>query len=241
MKTLNLSLLLFLGMILVSCQSDSARPYTPPTSDEINSEAEPAGNVSSQESLDIPSQGIKKSYSNTNRMIWQKPEMIQNLLGDLSGKTVADIGAGDGFFAKRLAQYAEKVIAIDVDPNFLAELDSSVVMEVPEQFQSRIETRLATYTDPKLSPGEADIVLIVNTYVFLPNRVEYMRNIWQDLPDEGRVMIIDFKKKRMPVGHVNNIKVPLFEVEDELLKAGFSQVQTNDTALDYQYIVIAGK
>lgn len=241
MKTQNLSLLIFLGLILVSCQSDSARPYTPPTSQDRGTGVESAGNVSSQESLDIPSQGIKKSYSNTNRMIWQKPEIIQNLLGDLSEKTVADIGAGDGFFAKRLAQYAKKVIAIDVDPNFLAELDSSKVMEVPEQFQDRIETRLATYTDPKLAPDEADIVLIVNTYVFLPNRVEYMRNIWQDLPDEGRVMIIDFKKKRMPVGHVNSIKVPLFQVESELLEAGFSRVTSNDTALDYQYIVIAEK
>lgn len=237
MKKSTLLAAICLSLTLYTCQSDSARPYTPP--------AEPAteqpATMEANETLDIPSQGIKKSYTNTNRMIWQKPEIIQNLLGDLSDKTVADIGAGDGFFAKRLATYAGKVIAIDVDPSFLAQLDSSKVMEVPEQYQNRIETRLATYTDPKLATGEADVVLIVNTYVFLPNRVEYMRNIWQDLPEDGRLMIIDFKKKRMPVGHVNSIKVPLYQVESELLDAGFSRVTSNDTALDYQYIVIAEK
>lgn len=230
------------GLLLFStfsCISDSAKPYSPP--EKIQDEAPQSKPPSSNNSLDIPSQGIKKSYSNTNRMIWQKPEMIQNLLGDLSTKTVADIGAGDGFFAKRLAQYAKKVIAIDVDPNFLIELDSSKIMEVPEEFQSRIETRLASYTDPNLAPNEADIILIVNTYVFLPNRVAYMQNLWQELPENGRIMIIDFKKKRMPVGHINSIKVPLFQVENELLQAGFSQVTTNDTALDYQYILIATK
>ena len=230
------------GLLLFStfsCISDSAKPYSPP--EKTQDEAPQSKPPSSSNSLDIPSQGIKKSYSNTNRMIWQKPEMIQNLLGDLSTKTVADIGAGDGFFAKRLAQYAKKVIAIDVDPNFLIELDSSKIMEVPEEFQNRIETRLASYTDPNLAPNEADIILIVNTYVFLPNRVAYMQNLWQELPENGRKMIIDFKKKRMPVGHINSIKVPLFQVENELLQAGFSQVTTNDTALDYQYILIATK
>jgi len=237
MKKNTLFALIFLSLALTACQSDSARPYAPPAEPAVEETSAPETN----ETLDIPSQGIKKSYTNTNRMIWQKPEIIQNLLGDLSDKTVADIGAGDGFFAKRLATYAQKVIAIDVDPNFLAELDSSKVMEVPEQYQDRIETRLATYTDPKLAAGEADVVLIVNTYVFLPNRIEYMRNIWQDLPEGGRLMIIDFKKKRMPVGHVNSIKVPLYQVESELLEAGFSEVVSNDTALDYQYIVIAEK
>ena len=222
---------------LQACQSDSARPYEPPTAPEVVE----SDNSRAQETLDIPSEGIKKSYTNTNRMIWQRPEIIQNLLGDLSDKTVADIGSGDGFFSKRLAAFAEKVIAIDVDPNFLAKLDSSKVMEVPEQYQSRIETRLASYTDPKLENGEADVILIVNTYVFLPNRIQYMRNLWQILPEQGQLMIIDFKKKRMPVGHVNSIKVPLFQVENELSEAGFTNITTNDTTLDYQYIVIAEK
>lgn len=237
MKKNTLFAVMCLFLAFSACQSDSARPYTPPEKPATDEKT----TMKTNESLGIPSQGIKKSYTNTNRMIWQKPEIIQNLLGDLSDKTVADIGAGDGFFAKRLATYAGKVIAIDVDPSFLAQLDSSKVMEVPEQYQDRIETRLATYTDPKLAAGEADVVLIVNTYVFLPNRVEYMRNIRQKLPENGRVMIIDFKKKRMPVGHVSSIKVPLFQVESELLEAGFSQVNSNDTALDYQYIVIAEK
>ncbi|MCB0586439.1 MAG: methyltransferase [Phaeodactylibacter sp.] len=184
---------------------------------------------------------ILEDYDNTNRVVWQKPEVVIDLLGNLEGKTIADIGAGTGFFALRLAPKAKKVIAIDIDPRFTSYLDSLKAFELPEDVQERLETRLALPDDPKLAPGEADIVMIVNTFMYIKDQVAYLENLKRGISDGGLLLIIDFKKKRTPLGPPSQIRVPLFEVEDKLIKAGYREVMTNDTALDYQYIVTARK
>lgn len=185
--------------------------------------------------------GFAEDYLSTNRGIWQKPELVLNLLGDLEGKTVADIGAGTGFFSLRLAPKAEKVIAIDIDPRFVNFLDSLKIRELSPEMQSRLETRLAKPDDPLLGPEEADVVLIVNTYMYLKNRVDYLENLLKGISPGGILLIIDFKKKRTPVGPPSDVRIPLYQVEEDLYEAGYRNIQTNDTALDYQYIVIAEK
>ncbi len=218
-------------MFLFSCRQD------PGTSQSLPPDANDT--VSGETAVRRP--GIAEDYLNTNRVIWQKPDLVLELLGDLTGKTVADIGSGTGFFSLRLAPKAGKVIAVDIDTRFVNYLDSVKVLELAEPLQSRLETRLATPNDPKLRPGEADVVVIVNTYMYIKNRVDYLRNLKTGLSDNGQLLIIDFKKKRMPLGPPQDIRVPLFQAEDELYEAGYREILTNDTSLDYQYIITARK
>jgi SAM-dependent methyltransferase len=185
--------------------------------------------------------GITEDYNDTQRLIWQKPEVVIDLLGDLENQTVADIGAGTGFFSLRLAQKAKKVIAIDIDPRFIEYLDSAKVWELPEMYQDRLEARLARPKDPKLKANEADVAIIVNTYIYIPDRVNYVKNLMKGLSDNGKLLIVDFKKKRTPVGPPRSVRIPLYKVEEELYKAGYSSVKTFDTMLDYQYVLIAEK
>ena len=185
--------------------------------------------------------GFTEDYINTNRLIWQKPDMVIELLGDLSEKVVADIGAGTGFFAIRLAPVAKKVIAIDIDPRFIEYLDSVKVMELPENVQNQMETRLGLPGDPKLNSEEVDVAIIVNTFMWIKNKTQYLSILQQGIKPGGKLLIIDFKKKRTPIGPYTKDRIPLFEVEEQLYKAGFTNIETNDTALDYQYIVIAEK
>lgn len=189
----------------------------------------------------VSSPGMADDYRHTNRVVWQKPDLVIDMLGDLSEQVVADIGAGTGFFTVRLARKAKKVIAIDIDQRFIDHLDSVRLYELPEPYQSRMETRLADPDDPNLVQDEADIILIVNTYIYLRDRVEYLRHLREVLPEGGRVLLLDFKKKRTTIGPPNAIRIPLFQAEQEMYEAGFSSVETNDTALDYQYIILATK
>jgi SAM-dependent methyltransferase len=174
-------------------------------------------------------------------VIWQKPDLIINLLGDLQNKTVADIGAGTGFFAFRLVSKAKKVIAIDIDKRFVDYMDSLKILELPENLQAKLEPRLAEPNDPHLKPGEADVILIVNTFMYIRNRAEYLKNLQKGMAANGKLIIIDFKKKRTPIGPPNEMRLPIHEVEEALYTAGFRNIETNDTALDYQYFVIAQK
>ena len=185
--------------------------------------------------------GIAEDYENTNRVIWQKPEVVINLLGDITNQTIADIGAGTGFFALRLAPKAEKVIAIDIDERFINHIDSVKLLELPEASQDRLETRLATPNDPKLAANEADVIMIVNTFIYIRDKEAYLQTLYNSISEGGRLLIIDFKKKRTPLGPPSDIRLPLFEVENMLIEAGYKNVTTNDTVLDYQYVVTATK
>ena len=179
------------------------------------------------------------TYESKDRVFWQKPDLVIDLLGDISQKTVADIGAGSGYFARRLAYKAKHIIAIDIDEQFIQFMDSIKRVELPAEVQSRFETRLATTDNSKLKPEEADVVILVNTYIYIPDRVNYLAHLKAGMKKGGTLVIVDFKKKRMPVKTPpEELRMPLHEVEDEIEEAGFKWLASDDTSLDYQYIVI---
>lgn len=182
--------------------------------------------------------GFFETYETTNRGIWQKPDLILETLGDLSDKVVADIGAGTGYLTLRTVPKAKKVIAIDIDPRFVTYLDSVRMNGLAETYRDRLEPRLAQPNNPNLQPQEADVVTIVNTYMYIENRAEYLQTLRRGMADNARLLIIDFKKKNTPIGPPSEIRIPLYQVEKELKAAGFTNVKTNDAALDYQYIVM---
>jgi ubiquinone/menaquinone biosynthesis C-methylase UbiE len=177
-------------------------------------------------------------YESRDRLIWQKPDMIINRLGDLSNQTVADLGAGTGFFAFRIVQKAKKVLALDIDQRFITLMDSSK-QELSPELRAKFEARLVDVDDAKLKKGETNAVIIVNTYMYIQNRVDYMKKLRQGIAKGGKVLIVDYKEKNIPVGPPVSIKVPLSVVEKELKQAGFKQINSDDTSLDYQYIITA--
>lgn len=189
----------------------------------------------------VSDDGQAEDYHFTDRVVWQKPESVIRLLGDVQEKTVADIGAGTGFFALRLTPLAKQVIAIDIEPRLVQYLDSLRVHTLPVGMQGRLRVQLATPVDPGLKAQEVDVILIVNTYMYLDNREKYLRRLYGCLRPSGRLLIVDFKKKMTSLGPPRAIRVPQFQVEDELEQAGFRILESNDTELDYQYIILAEK
>ena len=176
------------------------------------------------------------------RDIWQRPELVLKQLGELDGKVVADIGAGPyGYFSLRIAQEtnAKKVIAIDIDQEALNIIADARKAFLPENAQDRLETRLVTASDPKLKPGEADIVLIVNTTIYIENRLQYLKNLRKGIRKGGKLIIIDYKKKSTPIGPPVNLRIALGEMEGELAEAGYTLLPSDDKLLDFQYIIKA--
>lgn len=185
-------------------------------------------------------ENLVADFESKDRGIWQKPNMVISLLGDLEGKTVADIGAGTGYFTFRMVPKAKKVIGIDIDQRFIDFMDS-VKVRLDERYRDRFETRLAKADDPLLSAEEVDAVVLVNTYGYIGNRVQYLKTLWKGISPGGRVLIIDFKKNNLPIGPPDQFKVALSQVERELLTSGFSIDKIDQDALDYQYIILAKK
>ena len=186
--------------------------------------------------------GIYDDYEKYGRANWQKPDFVIRQFGDLSGKTIADIGAGTGFFSRRLVYKAEKVLAIDVNPYILPLLDSVRTNELPKEFGDRLEIRLCEYDDPKLKPEEVDAVLLCNTFMYINNRVDYLKKVKSGMKPGGILMIIDFKKQRTPLAipAVEN-RLKMEEVVAEMHNAGFLVSKMDRSSLENQYLVIGEK
>ena len=175
-------------------------------------------------------------FDDPARAKWQKPEKTIASLGSLKGKTVADIGAGTGYFSFPIAKQAKKVIAIDIDQRFL---DYIAQKKQTQKIGDNIETRLTKPDSSGLKPGEADLVLIVDTYHHIEGRVEYFKKLKKGLSKDGVLVIIDFKKMKTPPGPPVEMRVAEDQVESELKSAGFTIVSADRDLLPYQYIIKA--
>lgn len=180
-------------------------------------------------------------HSNVGRAIWQKPGLVIEKLGDISDKTIADIGAGTGYFSLRLSRKAKKVIAIEIEPTLINYIDSSKV-SLPDSLKDRLETRLALPENPKLTTDEVDIILIINTIAYIEDLPKYLNTLKKGLKKGGKVMIIDYKMKRLPINAPpKSERIYLDKIEDMMVDAGYEVIQTDDTSLDFQYIIQAIK
>lgn len=190
----------------------------------------------------IEDNGIKEVIYDPDRNHWQRPNLIISLLGkgDLSEMTVVDIGAGAGFFTFKIAPLAKKVIALDIDQNFLDIIDTKKLTELPPAIQGRVQTRLTPRDSPKLDANEVDAVLIVNTFMFIESKLNYLNKLKEKIKPGGRLVIVDFKRKRTGQGpRPRKHRTPLYIAEDLLYKAGYKNIQARDTDLSEQYILVA--
>ncbi len=190
-------------------------------------------------SLTTTPDSLPVAEEDRGRTEWQNPQLVLSTLGDLSGKIVADIGAGSGYFALKMAQTAEKVIALDIDPKALEYIDEQI--EIVGDWAQKIETRLTPSETPNLEQEEVDAVLIVNTYFYLPDRSEYLNSILGSLKENGKLVVVDYKIGNTPVGPSDDFKVKPEEIESEIRAAGFKSVSLDLQSLEYQYVISAEK
>ena len=178
-----------------------------------------------------------------DRRRWQKPELVISKLGNLRNKTIADLGAGIGFFSFQLLPKSDKVIAIDIDAESVQILEGQK-RDLKDDLAAKFDVRLATSSDPNLEEEEVDIIFIVNTMTYISDRKSYLKNLRKYIKDTGKIFIVDFKTKRLPsfteAPDINN-RIYMHTLEEDLEAAGFVDIYTDDTSLDYQYIMTAYK
>ncbi len=182
---------------------------------------------------------IGLDYENYNRDTWQKPGAVLDRLGDLAGKTVVEVGSGKGYFTRRLAERAARVLALDISPELLITLDSLNASELDSATYGRITPRLVVPNDPGLGRGEADAAILVNTFMYIQEGAGYLAALRRGLKPGGTVVIVDFKTARTPFGPPLNSRLPAAVVEEALRDAGFVDIRTDEALLDYQYLVSA--
>jgi len=171
-------------------------------------------------------------FDDPARDAWQKPAEVIRALALAPNASVADIGAGTGYFSVRLARAVPhgRVYAVDVAPSMVQHLGSRAEQEK----LANLIAHQADADDPRL-PQAVDLAILVDTYHHIDNREAYFRKLRASLTGAGRLAIIDFRLDS-PVGPRHGRIAPEV-VKAELARAGFRFVAGHDF-LPNQYFLI---
>lgn len=115
---------------------------------------------------------------------------VMDILGITPGKTVADIGAGSGWFtvlAARRVGEAGMVYAVDINPESIRYVHERARKEKLRN----VKTILGKEDDPVLPAGAVDSVLLLKTYHEVAEPVALLRNLRAALRPGARIGIID--------------------------------------------------
>ena len=180
---------------------------------------------------------LVKRFESKERDEYQKPQEVLNYLGDIKGKKIMEIGAGTGYFSFRMVEAGAKLIAADVDERFQKYIQAK--KEKLNISDEKLSLRKVPYDSPNLTDGEVDMALIVNTYHHIEQRAVYFAKVKKGLSKGGSLVVIDFFKKKLPIGPPLEMKISATQVQKELAEAGFSDFTVEQDLLSYQYIITA--
>lgn len=185
-----------------------------------------------QHRFDDPAK-FAKSFDDPARDAWQMPDKVIGALGLKAGMAVADIGAGTGYFSMRLAKVSPglSVYAVDIEPKMVEHLTHRAAGEQ----LGNVSAVLAGPSSPNL-PKPVDVVLIVDTYHHVADRVTYFRNLRKSLTASGRVAIVDFRKDA-PEGPPVEFRFTAEQIETEMKQAGFTLDSKHDFLPRQHYLI----
>jgi ubiquinone/menaquinone biosynthesis C-methylase UbiE len=165
-----------------------------------------------------------KSFDDPARDEWQKPSEVIGALALKSGQSVADIGAGTGYFTVRLAksQGAPKVFAVDIEKSMV----EYVRQRAAKEKLTNVTAVQASATGANL-PEPVDVALIVDTYHHIANRPAYFRGLQKSLKPGGRIAIVDFRKGA-PNGPPEEFRFTPDQISAEMKQAGLALQAAHD-------------
>ncbi len=146
---------------------------------------------------------------------------VMDILGIHSGETVADIGAGSGWFTVRAARRVSEtgtIYAVDINPDAIRSIND----RAQKENLHNIKTILSKPDDPLLPPNSVDTVLLLKTYHEIAQPITLLRNLRASLRPEAKVGIIDRN------GNGEDHGVDRAVVIRELSAAGYQLVQQED-------------
>jgi predicted methyltransferase len=148
-------------------------------------------------------------------------ERVMDLLGIRSGMTVADIGAGNGYYTVRLAKRVGpqgRVFAEDIVPAYVDRLRGRVEAEG----LGNVTVTLGTPHDPRLPTGEADLALLMHMYHEVEQPFGLLWHLHAALKPGGRVAVVDTNRP------TNRHGTPPTLLRCEMAALGYAQVAFHD-------------
>jgi len=172
-------------------------------------------------------------FDDPERDAWQKPHEVIQALALAPDARVADLGAGTGYFAARLANMLPKgrIYAADIEPDMVRYLGERAKREG----LGNLVAVASAPDDPRL-PKKVDLILLVDVYHHVEDRIRYFDKLRASLRPSGRVAIIDFLLDA-PAGPPRASRVAPAQVKAEMKRAGYALAREH-SFLPHQYFLI---
>jgi arsenite methyltransferase len=173
---------------------------------------------------------------NPQRDLEQKPEEVIAAMNLKEGDTLADIGAGSGYFSFRFARKvgdSGRVYAVDINSDMILHMNR----RIRDMKLKNVVTVLSDPNDPLLAETSIDRFFICNTWHHVGDRNQYMALMKKMLRPGGQVIVLDYKKEQLPIGPPPEMKMAREEVIREMESGGF-KLGKEHTFLPYQYFLV---
>jgi ubiquinone/menaquinone biosynthesis C-methylase UbiE len=166
----------------------------------------------------------------------ENPDLALRLLRIRRGSTVADIGAGSGYFTIRLAKIVGpmgKVYASDIQAGMLTLLQQNATRAKVDN----VIPVLGANDDPKLPAGSIDLAIMVDVYHEFSEPQRMLQRIREALKPDGRLVLLEYRAEDPDVPILRDHKMSKAQVKQEVEHEGFKQSRVYDD-LPWQHLFI---
>ncbi len=167
------------------------------------------------------------------------PEEVLRAAGMLPGDTVADIGAGIGYFsfaAAKLAGPGGRIYAIDSSPDMLRELRNRIA----SSGGSTVVAVQSGEYEIMLPDESVDFAFMCNVLHEVEDKDRFLKAVRAALKPGGRLAVVEWQKKPMEIGPPVGERIDPDEAADLVRRLAFNDVTRVDYS-DTYYIVTAKK
>ncbi len=166
----------------------------------------------------------------------ERTDLLVDALGLAPGEVVADVGAGTGYLARRMAARVApggRVLAVDVQPRMVELLRQRVA----SAGLSNVEPRLGAVDDVGLPAGSVDVAVMVDVYHELEYPFEVLASIIRALKPGGRVIFVEYRAEdpQVPIKRLHRMSEAQIRREAALHPLAWDR--TVD-ALPWQHVVV---
>jgi ubiquinone/menaquinone biosynthesis C-methylase UbiE len=235
------TLILALSVGLVACGAD-VEPVDAPAADTDPPEAAEPHDPNARYFTPEGREAAIGVFEEEGREEWQMTDEIIAELGLEPGMTVADIGAGTGYFSREIAARVApdgRVLAVDIIPEFLDELQARAAAAGIDN----IDTVLGEVDDPGLAPDSVDLIFMGDAYHHFSEPETMLRHMHAALRPGGRMAIVDWERAPNPrfeeagLDWQEHIRAGSQEVIAEVTSNGFRLLEQPDF-LEWQFFLI---
>ncbi|MGO9764530.1 MAG: class I SAM-dependent methyltransferase [Myxococcaceae bacterium] len=182
--------------------------------------------------------GVKAAswLTRPEREVQEQPERMLDALGLSPGQTVADVGAGVGYHAWRLAARvgpSGRVYATDLQPEMLALLRATMA----QRDVHNVLPILATTDSTGLPDASVDLALLVDVYHEAADPQAFLRQLRRALKASGRLVLVEFRAEDPSVPIRSEHKMAADQVIAELALGGF-QLTERQEFLPWQHLLV---